>query len=682
LISVVTTACPLNCYSTCTLRVHLENGKIRRIEADPRNRATSNGICIRGQAQIERVYSKDRILHPLRRVGNDRFEKIDWDRAIDEIADNLQKFKKESGSQSVMLLEGSGTKGLLNNVALDFFKIYGGCTTTYGDLCWPAGLEATRLSLGENKHSAPWDLANSRLVIIWGKNPAETNIHQTVFIDQALERGARLVVIDPRRTQTAERADVLLQPLPGTDGALALCVARQIIENEDLDLDFIERHVHGFAQFKKMVGKYNPDHVEKITGIPAASIKLLAAEIGVSESVTIVAGFGMQRYSNSGQTMRAIISLLAITGNIGKPGAGWSYANLKSHIFGPKDPLAAFPLENPKDGVRVSVSQAGLGKGIAEQVDPPIRMIWVERANPLSQNPDTQAVAAAFGGIEFKVVVDQFMTDTARRADIVLPAKSIFEQTDVITAYWHDYIQLRQKVIDPPGEVKPETEIFRLLAKRMGLNDERIREFLPGPSTDEIEKYLERKLEPFEGITMEALRKGPVPSPFHEEVAFADKIFATPTKKIELLSEEASRRWDVKPLPEYSEPVVASSSADAAKKYPLCMMTPNTQNATHSQFHNLQTIRKLGHRPFVFVNPADAESRGIKDGVDVRVFNERGEFATMARLDFGIRIGCVAVYNGWQEVDGARVNLLSEARMTDMGFGTAFHEVRVEVERG
>jgi anaerobic selenocysteine-containing dehydrogenase len=203
---VFTTACPRNCYSTCSMKVHVENGRLRRIEPHPDDRATAEGPCLKGLSYIERVYSPDRILHPLRKQPSGDFEPISWEEALDTIAGRLEHFRREYGPRSVLFYEASGTKGILNRVSRDFWRLYGGYTSTYGDLCWPAGLEATRLTLGENKHSAPSDLANARLIVMWGKNAAETNVHQTVFVDQALENGAELIVIDPRRTQTAERA--------------------------------------------------------------------------------------------------------------------------------------------------------------------------------------------------------------------------------------------------------------------------------------------------------------------------------------------------------------------------------------------------------------------------------------------------------------------------------------------
>ena len=678
--SIYTTACPRNCYSTCAFRVHVEDGRLRRIEPHEDNRATPGGACLKGLSYVERVHSPDRILHPLRRTGGE-FERISWDEALGAIAGKLSELRADPGPQSVFYYSGSGTKGMMNIVGRNFWRHYGGITATYGDLCWPAGLEATRLTLGDNKHSVPWDIAKARLIVLWGKNAAETNIHQMVFVDQALAAGAKLVVIDPRRTETAERASLLMQPRPGTDGALALAVAHLLVKNDRVDHGFIERHVVGYPEFAEMVEEYTPEWAADVTDVPARYIHELAEYFGTMAPVTISPGYGMQRFANSGQTMRAMLALLAITGNIGVPGAGWVYANLQSHIFEKvKDPFAFYPPEEPDGVVRVSVSTARLGPDMLAQQDPPLRMAWVERGNPVTQNPDTHTVLEAFRALDFRVVVEQFMTDTAREADIVLPAKTMFEQSDVIGAYWHHYIQLKQKVIEPPGAVKPESEVYRLLSERLALPGAADPAMFP-VSDEEVNAFLEREMEPYPELTLERLKQGPVLTPGSEEVAFSDFVFPTPSGKIELASAEATDRWGLDSLPRYSEPAesIRNDQASDPTAYPLHMLTPNTKNRIHSQFNNLKMISQFGDRPLAVMHPDDARGRGIRDGDRVRVFNQRGSIEIEAQLDNGLKQGCVCVTNGWWISEGGTVNFLSAARETDMGYGAAFHENRVEV---
>jgi anaerobic selenocysteine-containing dehydrogenase len=662
------------------MRVEVEDGRLRAIESHPENLATPEGVCLKGLSYIERVYAKDRVLHPLQKTSKGNFERISWDTALDRITAELIAARERHGPRSVFFYAGSGTKGLLNELSKEFWRLYGGCTTTYGDLCWPAGLEATRLTLGDNKHNAPWDLVNARLIIFWGKNPAETNIHQMRFVEEAIDHGARVVVVDPRRTQSAESAELLVQIRPGTDGALALGIAHLLIARRSIDEAFIRDHVHGYREFAEMVRDYPPDRVAEITDVPVEVIERLADLIASITPLSVCAGFGMQRYTNSAQTMRALITLLALTGNIGKPGAGWIYANLQSSIFNSvREPLALYPPDADDVPIRVSVSTARLGPEMLEQRDPELKVAWVERGNPVTQNPQTSKVLDAFRALDFRVVVDQFLTDTAREADIVLPAKTMFEQTDVIGAYWHPYIQIKAKLIEPPGEVRPETEVYWRLAQRLGFTKAEIEERIPAPSDAAVEAWLESRLEPFSELSLDRLRRGPILAPGTQEVAWSDLVFPTPSGKIELLSEEAGVRWGADPLPAYG-PNVERPATGEARDYPLQLLTPNTKNRIHSQFGNLPSIRGIDPDTFAEMSPVDAAARGIVDDDRVCVFNDRGKIEIAVRLDHSLRPGCIVIHNGWWLSEGGGINLLSAARETDMGHGAAFHDNAVEVE--
>ena len=678
-------ACPRNCYSTCGLTLRLEGGRLRAVEAAAANRATAEGPCLKGLAYVERIHSPDRLLRPLRRNRRGGHDPVSWDEALDEIAHQLRSIRAED-PRRILHYEASGTKGLLNGCGLAFWRLFGGCTTTYGDLCWPAGLEATRLTLGAATHNAPWDLPNARLILMWGKNPAETNIHQMEFLAQARERGARLVVIDPRRTESAERAELLIRPRPGTDAALALAVAGRMIDTGRVDEAFIRDHVLGYEEFARLACEWTPERASTVCGVPADRIERLAELLGEIRPATIVAGYGMQRYANGGQTIRALIALTAISGNLGLPGGGWQFANLQTQIFGAKSPLDTMPppaSERGADPVRVSVSTARLGRDMAAQSDPPLKMAWVERGNPVGQNPDTNAVLAAFRALEFRVVVDQFLTDTAREADIVLPAKSFVEQSDVIGAYWHPYLQHRPRLLDPPGEVRPETEVYRALAARLDLEGPALDAAVPGPGEAEVEAWLEERLAAAGGPDLEALKRGPVLSPEFEEVAFADRRFPTPSGKVELRSEEAARLWGVSALPEPAPAGESAADAPEAGSYPLLLMTPNTKDRIHSQFGNLALIRALDVAPRLHLHPDDAAARGIVGGELLRAFNARGEFRMPARIDRTLLPGTVLSFNGaWRgESAAGGVNDCSPGLETDMGHGAAFHENRVQVEK-
>jgi len=541
-------------------------------------------------------------------------------------------------------------------------------------LCWPAGLEATRLTLGANKHNPPWDLEHAKLIVLWGKNPAESNIQEMIPIDKALEKGAKLITIDPRRSPSCERGQYLIQVKPGTDGALALGVAHELIQNNWIDQDFINKYVLGFDEFAKRAAEYPANKVSQICDIPEESIKLFAKLIADNPGMTMIPGYGMQRFSNGGQSIRSLLALSVITGNIGKKGACWHYANLQSYVFDSlKEPLSYFPKVNAKPKFRRAVSMAKLGDDLFNLVDPEIKMIWVERGNPLTQNPDSKMVKKAFQKAEFRVVVDQFLTDTAQEADLVLPAKNMFEQSDIIGSYWNPYVQLKQKVLEPAGEVKPETEIYYLLAHKMGFAKEDIESHLPEPNDEAIENYLNKHLKAFPELSLESLKEGPLIADQHEDFPFSDSIFNTPSGKIELYSTEAEKLWSVDPLPDY----VPLEPSD----YPLQLMSPNSKNRIHSQFGNLNVIKQFEPETLLNIHPADAENRNINNGDWVRLYNDTGSSEVKVCFDIGLKSGCGVLTNGHWHQDGASPNLFTKGKETDMGHGTAFHDTYVDFEK-
>ncbi len=569
--------------------------------------------------------------------------------------------------------------GLLNDFSLKFWReVYGGATTVYGNLCWPAGLEATRLTLGENKHNVPWDLENAKLIILWGKNPAESNIQEMIPLGKSIDMGGRLIVVDPRRTESTLRAELLVQPLPATDAALALAIAKILIENNWIDKDFIDKYVLGFDEFKESIRNCTTKWASEITSVPEDFIHKMAWMIGNIKPMTLIPGYGMQRYSNGGQTTRCLLALSVLTGNIGKSGACWHYANLQSYVFDDVlEPLCYYPPIASDGKIRRAISTARLGEDMLKLTDPPIKMIWVERGNPLSQNPDTNTVQKAFNNLDFKVVVEQFYTDTALDADIILPAKNMFEQTDIIGSYWNPYVQLRQKVVEPAGEVKPETEIYYALAQRMGFEKKFIDKILLPPGDESVLNYLESVIKPFPSISIDKLKEGPILAPNLQEIAFSDYIFRTPSGKIELFSIEAKTEWGVNPLPSFDKGIEADMNFD--REFPLYMMSPNSKNRIHSQFNNLKIIRMISGDPKVQINPKDAIDRNIVDGDWVRVYNNRGELLIKADVSYQVRIGCVVIPNGWWKTQGGAVNTLSKGRETDIGHGSAFHDNKVQI---
>jgi anaerobic selenocysteine-containing dehydrogenase len=668
------TACPRNCYSTCSFKVQVEDNKIRRILPYPGNLATPDGPCIKGLSYTERHNSPDRIIFPQLKTADGSFRRIRMNDALEIISTKLTELKNIYGASSILWYKGSGMSGLTNEIGSSFWKAFGGATTTYGNLCWPAGLEAVRLTLGSVKHNVPWDLENAKTIIIWGKNPAETNIQEIAFIARARENGCRVIVIDPVRTPTADKADILFSPKTGTDAALALAVAGIIVKENLIDKPFIRNHVKGYDEFCNSL-KISASEAELITGIPAENIRELAVIIANGGPVTFLPGYGLQRHQNGGQTIRAIMSLAIITGNLGKRGAGFNFANLQSYIFDDiKEPLSYYPDAEKDLPFRRTVSMAKLGKDLLRADSPKIRAAWIERGNPVLQSPDSVNVRKAFSAMEFKVVVEQFMTDTAETADIILPAKDMFEQSDILGSYWSPYIQFKPKILDSPGEVLPESEIYYHLAEKLKLNIDKIN--IPEPGNDNIEGWLSRRIAGHSNLGLSDLKNGPVLAPGLQKIAWEDMKFDTPSGKIELYSDDAKKIWNISELPEFT--AIPDESKNG--KYPLVFLTPNTGSRIHSQFGNLKIIKESAPEPAVLISPEDAITRSISSGNKIRIFNDYGEIFSVSRVSERVPSGTAVLANGIWLNEGGGANCLIAGRETDIGFGAAFHDNMVEIE--
>ncbi len=707
--TTVRTVCPRNCYCTCGMLVTVERGRITRIEGDPENPATAGHVCLKGISYARRVAtlrhaqdrpgraqrvewaSGDRLLYPMRRRTDGSFARVSWDEALGDIAARLERLGRERGPESVLYYDASGSHGALGRLAQAFWRQFGGCTLTYGDLCWPAGLEATRLTYGANLHNHPRHTVESRFILLWGHNPAETNVHQMRWIQQAQERGAVVGLVDPRSTDTSDAADVHLQPRPGTDAALALGMARVIVDAGLHDTEFLGRHAAGVERYLERLRDYPLARVSAITGLREDDIARLAVDFARHKPALVIAGFGLQRHHHAGQAMRAVALLAALTGNVGVAGGGWQYANLNSHCL--SDP----PLPPQPSRMRNGAPVSRLGPALSEIDNPKIAAAWVEKGNPVSQNPRSGLVRTAFEQLELLVVVDQFMTDTARLATYVLPAKTMFEEEDLVTAYWHPYVQLRAKLWDPPGEVKTETEIWRLLSERFGFDtsyfprsDAETRELLlkmlpadsyvgrplraGNPGGAEAPPYV-RAEELFERLTRQ-----PVDPTGEGDIAFADLRFPTPSGKIEFASEEATRLWGVDAVPDYV-PLPEGHDSPLAARFPLQLLSCKTRDRIHSQFGNLDWVREVERPHTLDMHPADAAARGLADGDSAVVWNDRGRVALPVRLDEGLRPGVVHVLEGRCHEGDADVNQLTDAGVTDVNHGATFYECLVEVAR-
>ncbi|MHC4939575.1 MAG: molybdopterin-containing oxidoreductase family protein [Planctomycetota bacterium] len=663
------TVSPRAGYTGDVIRATVENGRLVKVEGDPNDRIGRGVLSPAAARYVERVYSKDRLLKPLRRTGeagSDDFEEISWEAAIDQLGEALTEIATVEDPRALLHYAGHGHDGVMTQFSSLFLSYYGGYSTFYGDLCRSAGMEATRLTFGALHHHPPEDYVNAGMVILWGKNPAITNPHQMAFLTEARDRGTHLVCIDPIRTRTAEQCDEHLAPRPGTDGFLAHTLGSVLIEEGLVDPDQIGHTVQGYEDYEWLARNYTPEKAEEACGIPAETIVDFARRFAAARPVNVNAGFGLQRYRNGGQTIRALAALQAVAGNIGKPGGGFDFFNQAAFVTRP------YPFRLPAPPrVRQLGAASRFGREILGAKEPPIRAAILERCNPMAQTPFTSAVHYALERLDFLCVIDQFLTDTARRAHLVLPAKSMFEEMDVHPGLWHGVLHLKSKCIDRPGEVKTEREIYRLLADRLGYPTEQF--------DVDAEEMVNRVLPP--GLSVNRLRKQAFDRRGPRWIPFADGEFATQSGKIELKSEAAEVSWRVNALPFY-QPPRESKEGDPVRfaRFPLHLITPKSEGRVCSQWAIDEELRALDE--FVLrIHPDDAAERGIADGDVVRIFNDRGEIRLPAQLTDSVRAGVVAVPQGRSSaVDGVPVNVLTHDDVTDIGYGAIYFDCLVQVE--
>ncbi|MFQ5843707.1 MAG: molybdopterin-dependent oxidoreductase [Planctomycetota bacterium] len=666
---VVRTVCPRQCYDACAMLAHVEDGRLVRVEGDPEGRVTRGRLCPRADRYVERTYHPDRLLRPMRRTGQagtDEFEPISWEEAIEWIADELTRVARESDPRALLHYTCTGQGGVMTDFSRLFLSYYGGYSTVYGDLCWPAGLEAVRLMFGALHHHPPGGYGRSRMVVLWGKNSAVTSPHQMRFLDEARRDGAHVVCIDPVRTKTARQSDEHLAPRPGTDGFLANAIGHVLCEEGLHDADFVRDHVHGFDDYRRMVRQYDPAKAAEICDLREETIVDFARRYAAARPANVNAGFGVQRYRNGGQTVRAIASLPAITGNIGVRGGGFDYATEAAFVSRP------YPFKVPAPPrVRQLGPVSRLGRVVLGADSPPIRAALIERANPMTQSPYSSTVHYALTRLDFVCVIDQFLTDTARRAHLVLPAKTMFEETDVHPGLWHGMLLLKEKCIDPPAGARTEREIYRAVAEAMGYPtvqfdldpEEMINEILPA------------------GVSVRRLRRRALDRFGPDFVPYADHRFPTSTGRIELHSQAAEITWHVDPLPYYTPPKEsAQADPERFKRFPLHLLTPKSEFRQLSQWGNDAHLNELEAEHAVRIHPADAAARGIGDGDVVSVHNDRGTISLPASLDEAVRPGVAVVDSGkWLSRDGMSVNVLTGDDVTDMGYGGTFFDCLVEV---
>ena len=652
----VKVSCPMDCFDLCRFVATVENNRVIHLQGDKEHPLTKGLICKKGKSLVQRLYHPERLLYPLVRQKNG-FIRASYEAVFDRIAENLTAIKNTYGPTAIFNYNGDGYGGLKGRIQTLFFNCFGGATGVKGSLCWGAGMAAQKYDFGEVKGHFPDDVLHADTILVWGRNPRETGIHFFSYLKQAEKKGSRVIVIDPVKTGTAGAFDSYIRVKPSTDGALALAMARVIIENNLHDKAFIESHVFGFEAFRSYAASFSLEYAETVTGISSKIIENLALTYARSKTASIYIGYGLQRYQNGGNTVRCIDALAAITGKIGKKGCGVNYAAKSLSPY-----LNAVELKSREYIKAERNCIAGkLGDFLDEAIDPPVRAIFVSAANPLNQTPDLKKTVAAFSKIGFKVVFDHFMTDTARFADIVIPAASVFEQEDIFaTSMYSPFLNYSQKAVDPPEDLMPEFEFYLRLASRMGIDN---------LGFSNSQDYLEKNCAPL--LNMFNLQFSSLQNSCFciekDRIAWEDKAFETPSKKIELYSEQALKKG-LSPLPVFVEPV------KGREDFPLRLLTCHTGESMHSQGFAFRE-----DMPVVYLNRDTAQTYGIQDQSYVCVKGEKYKFKARVSVTDDICDSTVFIHQGWWHKNGA-VNFLTKSLVSDMGGQAAYYDSFCAIE--
>jgi anaerobic selenocysteine-containing dehydrogenase len=704
----------------------VSQGKAVKIQGDPAHPVTRGFLCAKVAKYLDRVYSPDRVLYPMRRIGpkgpvadtgpttpdnsgragtpvppqSSPFERISWDEALDEIASRLKSVAAEFGSESILPYSYGGTLGKLGFGSMDrrFFHRLG-ASQLARTICAEAGAAGVKSVYGVNMGTEPEQFRHSKYIIAWAANIHGNNVHLWPFIEEARRNGAKLVVIDPYRTRTAACADWHIPINPGTDVALALGMMH-VIFNENLqDAGYLAQHTIGFEELREKVREYTPEKVAAWTGMSSADVQKLAREYATVRPAVIRMNYGVQRSQNGGMASRTIAMLPCVTGSWKEVGGGFQLST--SGGFGLNNVALerASLMEKSLGRPARTINMVELGKALNEVNDPPVKALFVYNSNPAAVCPNHNDVIRGLLRRDlFTVVHEQFFTDTTDYADIVLPATTFFEHKDLQSAYGHYYLQVSNQAIEPLGECRSNTDVFRALADKMGIEDECLRD-----SDDEmIDQALDSPNPWLKGITRERLEnEGHIRLNFHSGefpivakgatrmghpqeggffLPFANGGFRTANGKALLYNEELKKQG-LDPVAAFVPPEESRHTVNA-KAFPLELLARKADNFLNSTFSNLPVLQSLEETGLLEISSADAEARDIQNGDTVRVFNKRGEIQLKALVDGKVSAGVVAAKLNWAKLTpgNRNINVLTSEKLSDMGNSATFYSVLVEVE--
>jgi anaerobic selenocysteine-containing dehydrogenase len=659
---VLTSACPLDCPDACSLEVRVVDGRVVKVDGDHRNPVTQGYICAKVRRTPEHLYGPDRLLYPARRVGpkgEGRFERISWEAALDLAAERLRAARDRSGGESILPFCYGGSNGLLTQDTTDarLFHRLGASRLARTVCAVPSGRAATGL-YGKMAGVAFQDFPHAKLIVLWGVNPSASGIHLVPFVLEAQKAGARLVVIDPRRTPLAKKADLHLSPRPGSDLALALAAIHWFFESDRADLAFLAEHAVGAEELRRRAEPWTFERAADVTGLAAGDIEGFVRLYAESSPALIRTGWGMERNRNGGSAVAAALALPAVAGKFGVRGGGYTMSN--SGVWG----IDQAPAVAAAPPATRTVNMNRLGEVLLEG-EPAVEVLFVYNCNPLATMPNQEKVRRGLAREDlFTIVFEQVWTDTARWADLVLPATHFLEHSELVRGYGSYLLQRSGPVVAPAGEARSNPEVFGGLVGRLGLEK-------PGdPGT--VEELTAALLGRFERVRGELERDGAaLPNCGNTPVQFVDAFPQTSDRKIHLVPEALDR--------EAPHGLYAFQDDPGNARHPLALISPSTGRRLNSTFGQLEKGPAA-----LEIHPRDAEARGIAGGDSVRVWNDLGEVRVAARLNPDLRPGVVYLPKGlWSHntLSGTTANALAPDTFTDLGQGACFNDARVEIDK-
>ncbi len=675
--------CHHDCPDSCGWVVTVEGERAVRLRGNPAHPYSQGELCPKVNRFLDRVYSPNRVLHPMRRVGakgEGRFESISWDDALAEIAATWTERIARYGGETLLGYYDAGTQGLIQMTSLDrrLFAVLG-ASQLDATICGVTAKTGVMLTNGTGLGPDPMDIVHSRFIVLWGTNTKLTNRHLWPFIEKARAQGATVVVIDPLRTITADAADWFVQPLPGTDAALALGLMHVIVAESLVDRAWVDDHTLGYEELVSRLAEWPPERAGQVCGLEPTEIVALARAYATTRPAVIRTLIGAEHHEHGAELFRAMACLPALVGAWRDLGGGL----IRSSGSWIEDILV--DIDAPAEAVTWNTRHINMGRiGHAltdPSLHPPLTALYVWNANPAVSAPAAETTRRGLARHDlFTVVHEQFLTDTARYADIVLPATTQLEQVDVVPAWGHLYLGWNEPAIAPVGQSRSNTEVFRNLAAALG----RTEPWLFDSDLSLIDQRLAGGHARLAGINADTLREAAflrlkVEDPL---LVFAAGGFPTPSGKVEFLAQGLIEHG-MDPLPTYT-PAREGPGGDAElfARYPLQLLTPKTHPGFLNSSYSPHPRHAPEGGPFVELDPADAAARGLVEGNRARVFNDRAELVLPVRLSGRLRPGLVAIPFGWwqhKHDGGLSANALTNDTLCDLGGGVSFSDTLVEV---